>query len=94
MCKQYDASYKIDGDLYFRDIEAECEWTGVLNLMPIQTKTLQLSVTFHCAELFDLTGACLVQVKNKPKPEEADNINNDEDTTEIDISGLGIIEDQ
>ena len=74
-----------------RDVPAECEWIGIVNLLPIQTKTQQFSVTFHCAELFDLTGACTVQVKNKPKLEETDIM--EEITDEIDISGLGIIED-
>ena len=74
-----------------RDIPPECEWIGVVNLMPIQTKTQQLSVTFHCAELFDLTGACTVQVNSKPKLE--DMKIKEHVTDDIDITGLGIIED-
>ena len=59
--------------------------------MPIQTKTQQFSVTFHCAELLDLTGACTVQVKSKPKVDDTDV--KDNVTDDIEITGLGIIED-
>ena len=59
--------------------------------MPVQTKTQHFSLTFHCAELFDLTGACTVQVRNKPKMNDTNIKENLAD--DIDITGLGIIED-
>lgn len=60
--------------------------------MPLKTKSIQLSVTFHCKELFDLTGACAFSVKNKAKVETEKDVIKEEESGEIDITGLSITE--
>ncbi|KAL4234234.1 hypothetical protein ACF0H5_005885 [Mactra antiquata] len=53
----------------FRNVAAQCEWTGVVNLMPVRSKSIDLSATFHCKEMFDIIGFTTVKVENGPKEE-------------------------
>lgn len=47
----------------FDNVPAQCEWTGVVNLMPVRSKSLDISATFHCREMFDIVGALTVKVE-------------------------------
>ena len=58
--------------------------------MPVRSKALHLSVTFHCKELLDLTGSCVVQIRRSPKTER-DGVNGVSDVScEIDIPAIDI----
>ena len=77
-------------NIIYRDIPAECEWTGIVNLLPVRSKALHLSVTFHCKELLDLTGACVVQIGRSTKTER-DGVNGVTDVScEIEIPAIDI----
>ena len=57
--------------------------------MPVRAKSLQLSATFHCKELLDLTGTCVVQVE-RGGTEEENLVKDDGTANEIEIPGLDI----
>lgn len=52
-----------------RNVPAQCEWTGVVNLMPVKGKSIELSATFHCKEMFDIIGFAVIKVEQDSKTE-------------------------
>lgn len=63
------------------NVPAQCEWTGVVNLMPVKSKNMDISATFHCREMFDIIGALTVKVE--PAREEEQDVLNGSIPSEI-----------
>ncbi|XP_052245794.1 hemocyte protein-glutamine gamma-glutamyltransferase-like [Dreissena polymorpha] len=49
----------------FQNVPAECEWTGIVNLLPVRSNLLDISVTFHCQEMLDIIGFITVRVEKE-----------------------------
>ncbi|XP_045192077.2 hemocyte protein-glutamine gamma-glutamyltransferase-like [Mercenaria mercenaria] len=56
------------------NVPAQCEWTGIVNLMPVKSKNLDISATFHCREMFDIIGTLVVKVEHE-REEQKDILN-------------------
>ncbi|WAR11580.1 NCEH1-like protein [Mya arenaria] len=75
----------------FKNVPALCEWTGVVNLLPVQGKSLAISATFHCQQMFDIVGFLSVRVEkaielSTDKPKVIDHVTNVNDVAMSDSS--------